>query len=167
MNPDVEEIRQGMSTLLAATRRETQQSFSGVEMDWSVQDDQAGWRVRDVLGHLGVWNGEAAKSLLAFAEGGEYHCIPSEEKYDEYNAHAVDERRSWDIQQVWDEYEASADQLKVLVDSLPVVAWNRIMLYPWNERGVVRNLIEVMMQHEIEHRQWVSHAIAQIPSPTA
>ena len=152
MNPDVEEIRQQMLNLLRVTRRETQQSLSGVDMDRIVHNDLARWRCRDVLGHLGVWNGEAAKSLQAHAEGGEYHCIISEAKYDEYNALAAAERRSWDINQVWAEYLASGDRLKFLVETMPAADWSRLMLYPWNERGTVQNLIEIMMRHEMEHR---------------
>ena len=155
MDPDVEEMRKQMLDLLIATRRETQQSFSGVDMDRVLHADQAKWRLRDVLGHLGVWNGEAARSLQAHAQGAEYHCIASEAKYDEYNALAVAERRDWDNRQVWAEYEASADQLKLLLESMPSEYWGRRMLYPWNERGTVQYLIEVMMMHEVEHREAV------------
>jgi hypothetical protein len=91
-----------------------------------------------------VWNGEAARSLGAHAKGGEYYCI-AEEKYDEYNGLAVDTRRNWNIEQVWSEYEAAYDQLKLLVETMPVEKWNIEMLYPWNERGTIQNLIEVMM----------------------
>jgi hypothetical protein len=57
---------------------------------------------------------------------------------------------------VWAEYEASYDQLKLLVETMPAENWNGEMLYPWNERGTIRNLIEVMMKHEAEHREIIS-----------
>ena len=38
--------------------------------------------------------------------------------------------------------------------------WEREMLYPWNERGTIRNLIEVMMKHEVQHRGVIEKAIA-------
>ena len=108
--------------------------------------------VRDIVGHIGVWNGEAAKSIRAHTEGCEYHCIESEASYDEYNGIAVNERRSWNIDQVWDEYKESYVQLELSVKQMPVKKWDREMLYPWNERGSLRNLIEIMMIHEVEHR---------------
>jgi hypothetical protein len=162
MTPNVEELRERMSQLLEATRRETRLALSGIDPGNSdcrgdpervVHNDQEGWRVRDVVGHLGVWNGEAARSLQAYAAGGEYHCISSEAKYDEYNASAVKERCAWDLEQVWAEYEASSAQLQSIVESMPGEKWNKEMLYPWMERGTIQNLIEVMMKHEVEHRE--------------
>jgi hypothetical protein len=153
MNPDVEEPRRQALALLEATRGETRSALSGVDPGRVVHHDQAGWRVRDVLGHVGVWNGEAARSLRAHAGGGEYHCIESEALYDEYNGLASGERRAWAIEQVWAEYEASADQLRLLVESMPADKWHSQMLYPWNERGTVRGLVEIMMKHEVEHRE--------------
>ena len=153
MKSNVEETRNLMVQLLDVTRRETQFALSGIDPERIVHDDNSTWRVRDVIGHLGVWNGEAAHSLHAHAEGSEYHCITSEAKYDEYNGLAVNVRRTWNIEQVWAEYEASCDQLKLLVETMPAENWNIEMLYPWNERGTIRNIIEVMMKHEVEHRE--------------
>ena len=148
-----EETRNRIVQLLDVTRRETRLVLFGVDPDRVAHDDNPAWRVRDVVGHLGVWNGEAARSLRAHAEGSEYHCITSEAKYDEYNGLAVDVRRAWNIEQVWAEYETSCDQLKLFVETMPEKNWNIEMLYPWNERGTIRNIIEVMMKHEVEHRE--------------
>ena len=152
----METIRNQMLQLLEVTRRETSLSLSSVDFDRVVYHEHPVWRVRDVVGHLGVWNGEAAQAIRAHAEGSEYHCILSEEKYDEYNGLAVAERRTWDAEQVWDEYESSSHQLKVLVETMPAEKWYSEMLYPWNERGNIQNLIEVMMRHEVEHREVIT-----------
>ncbi|OGO62503.1 MAG: hypothetical protein A2029_02530 [Chloroflexi bacterium RBG_19FT_COMBO_47_9] len=156
MNSNVEEIRALMLQLLDVTQRKTRLARSGIDPERVVFNDIPIWRVRDVVGHIGVWNGEAAHSLRAHAMGGEYHCIESEMKYDEYNAAAVEERRAWNIDQVWAEYEASSNELKLFVETVPDENWNTDMLYPWNERGTVRKLIEIMMKHEVEHREIMS-----------
>jgi len=158
MQSSVEETRSLLLELLDVTRRETRKALSGIDPEDVVHSDDRAWKVRDILGHLGVWNGEAARSLLAHAQGGEYHCIPSEAKYDEYNDTAAEERRAWMIKQVWAEYEASSEQLKLLVERMPVENWGQDMLYPWNERGTMRNLIKVMMKHEVEHREVIVKA---------
>ena len=152
MHPDVKETSQEMRHLLETARRQTLSAFSGSDAERIVHHDRAAWRVRDVLGHLGAWNGEAARSLQAHAQGGEYHCIPSEAEYDQYNASAAAERHSWSLEQVWAEYESSSSQLISGAESMPAEKWSQEMLYPWNERGTVRNLIEVMVLHESEHR---------------
>jgi hypothetical protein len=156
MNPNVEETRALMLQLLDVTQRKTRLARSGIDPEWVVFNDDPIWRVRDVVGHIGVWNGEAANSLRMHAEGGEYHCIESEMQYDEYNASAVEVRRAWNIDQVWAEYEASYHELKLLVETMSEDNWNTDMLYPWNERGTVRKLIEIMMKHEVEHREIMS-----------
>ena len=111
MNSNMEETRNTTLYLLDVTRRETRLALSGIDPERVIHDDNRAWRLRDIVGHIGVWNGEAARSLHAYAEGGEYHCINSEAKYDEYNGLAADERRAWNNEQVWAEYEASGDQL--------------------------------------------------------
>lgn len=160
MDSGTDEARNLMLSLLKVTRRETRLALFGIDSERVVHDDTRAWRVRDVVGHLGVWNGEAARSLRAYAEGGEYHCIKSEAEYDEYNGAAADERCTWTVEQVWAEYEASGDQLKRLTETMPVEKWIGKMLYPWNERGTIRNLIEVMMKHEVDHRQIIVKAIS-------
>ncbi len=158
MKLNAEDTRNLLLNLLEETRRETRSALSGIDSERVVHLDDPAWRVRDVVGHLGVWNGEAAKSLKAHVEGGEYHCIPSEAKYDEYNGSAVEERRTWKIEQVWAEYEESTNHLKLLVQTIPAEKLTGKLLYPWNERGTVQNLIEVMMIHEAEHREIILQA---------
>jgi hypothetical protein len=153
MKENVEATRQQMLQLLEATRRETRLALSNVDFEGVIYNEQPAWRVRDIIGHVGVWNNEAVRSLRAYFGGGEYHCIPSEEEYDEYNLAAVEERRTWDAEQVWGEYESANDQLKELVESIPPERWTGELLYPWNDRGTIQYLIEVMMQHEVEHRE--------------
>lgn len=153
MTSNIEETRNHTVQLLDATRQETRLALSIIDPERIVYKDNLTWCVRDVIGHLGVWNGEVVRSLRAHAEGNEYHCITSEAKYDEYNAVAVGERHIWSIEQVWAEYETSCDQLKLLVETMPIEKWDIEMLYPWNEKGTIQNLIEVMMKHEVEHRE--------------
>jgi hypothetical protein len=152
MKSNAEEVCKLMLQLLDATRQETRSALSVIDPERVACKDNLTWHVRDVVGHLGVWMGEAAHSLSAHTGGSEYHCIP-EAKYDEYNALAVEKRRTWNIEQVWAEYETCSDQFKLLVERMPVEKWEIEMLYPWNEKGTVRNLIEVMMNHEIKHRE--------------
>jgi hypothetical protein len=151
MNSDVQERRHQTLDLLDRTRHETQSLLSRLDPERVVHADERAWRVRDVVGHLGVWNGEAAHSLEAYATGSEYYCIPWAEYYD-YNGRAADERRAWPTPRVWAEYEKSHDQLKLMIETMPAEKWDGDMLYPWRERGTVEGLIRTMMNHErIDH----------------
>src|SRR5512135_1060298 len=128
MDANVQAAREQTLRLLDLTRRETRAFLAHLDPERVVHTDERAWRVRDVVGHLGVWNGEAARSLSTYAAGGEYYCIPAESGYDDYNGPAADQRRTWTMEQVWAEYEQSHDELKRAVESLPVQKWDGDML---------------------------------------
>ncbi|MFH1185045.1 MAG: DinB family protein [Chloroflexota bacterium] len=144
----IEESRARTLRLLDGTRRETRLLLSGLDPNRVVHTDERAWRVRDIVGHLGAWNWEAARSVKAYSEGAEYCCIPTEAEYDNYNGPAAEARRAWSMEQVWTEYETAHDELRRRIESLPDEKWAGEMLYPWNERGTVARLIEIMMIHE-------------------
>jgi len=148
MKKHIEETRVKMLDLLTKTYQDTRTLLSGLDPERVIHTDERAWRVRDILGHLSVWNMEAVRSLRAYAEGGEYHCIPTEAQYYDYNGPAADERKRWTMEQVWAEYNSAHDQLRQIVASLPDEKWEGQMLYPWNLRGTVEYFIKVMMNHE-------------------
>jgi hypothetical protein len=148
MTASIEEIRFLLLSLLDKTRRETRETLSSFDPERLVHTDERAWRVRDILGHLGVWNEEAASSIRAFAKGEEYYCIPTDEMYYDYNGPAAEERSTWTMEQVWDEYETAHDKLRLLIETMPEEKWEGEMVFPWNERGTITRLILMMMDHE-------------------
>lgn len=162
MTADIEQSRRSLLDLLAQTRRETRSVLSSFDANRVVHNDERAWRVRDVVGHLAVWNGEAARSLVAYAGGDEYTCIAGESEYYDYNGPAAEQRKSWSVDEVWAEYEATHDQLKKAIETMPADRWDGAVIYPWSERGTVEELIHVMMKHEkVDHCDIVMEAIAK------
>lgn len=152
MTSHVDARRRELLALLENTRHETRAVLSGLDPEQVVHTDARAWRVRDVVGHLAVWNAEAARSLEAHAKGSEYHCVPSEASYDQYNGAAAESRRSWTIDAIWAEYEQSHDQLRSRVEDMTADRWDGRILYPWNETGTVEGLVTIMMRHErVDH----------------
>ncbi len=150
-----------MLDLLEQTRSETRALISSVDADRIIHTDERLWRVRDILGHLGIWNLEAARSLQAFAEGGEYCCVPSEAEYYDYNGPAAELRKTWTMEQVWTEYENAHELLRQIVATLPAEKWDAELLYPWNSRGMPEYLIIIMMKHEsVDHCELIKLAAA-------
>ncbi|PWB50501.1 MAG: hypothetical protein C3F13_16245 [Anaerolineales bacterium] len=148
MQTNAKKTRQQMLSLLDKTHHETRAMLSNLDPDRVIHTDEYAWRVRDILGHLGAWNMEAAHSLLAYAKGDEYCCIFSEAEYDDYNGPAAELRKAWALEQVWTEYENAHDKLRQIVASLPDEKWDGDVLYPWNLHGTVEHFIKVMMCHE-------------------
>ncbi len=162
MIANVEESRRSLLDLLEQTRRETRSLLSSLDPVRVVHNDERAWRVRDVVGHLAAWNIEAARSLVAYASGDAYNCIASSSEYFDYNGPAADARKAWSLDEVWAEYEASHDQLKRAIETMPADRWTGEVIYPWNERGTIEQLIKVMMNHEkIDHCDIVMRAIAK------
>ncbi len=162
MTSTVDVTRREMLSLLDDTARETRALLSSLDPERVIHTDERAWRVRDILGHLAVWNAEAARSMEAHAHGKEYHCIASEAEYYEFNGPAALRRRAWSMEQVWAEYDLAHEQLRRNVESLPAEKWSTEMLYPWNLRGTPEDLILIMMKHEaIDHCSLVAAATAR------
>jgi hypothetical protein len=161
MDSSIQASRERILSLLDTTRGETRALLSHLDPERVVHTDERAWRVRDVIGHLGVWNLEAARSLRAHSEGRAYTCIPAETQYYEYNGPAAEKRRAWTMGQVWAEYDQAHEQMKLLIQSMPEEQWEAPIVYPWSERGGVPRLIEIMMTHEKrDHCAVVHDAIA-------
>jgi len=148
MRTEMDDERNSILSLLRRTRRLTLASLEPLDPDTVVYDDEQAWRVRDVLGHLGVWNGEAARSLETHAAGDEYTCIATPGLYDTYNERAVTERRAWPVTDVWAEYEATHDRLEGAIATMPPDRWDTPIMYPWTELGSVVGLVVLMTEHE-------------------
>lgn len=148
MRSEVDDERTATLALLRRTRRMTRATLDRLDPEAVVHDDEEAWRTRDVIGHLGVWNGEAARSLEAHAAGSGYACIDTDARYDAYNEQAAIERRDWTVDRVWAEYEATHDRLEAAVAAMPPDRWDAPALYPWNELGTVVGLVILMTEHE-------------------
>ncbi len=152
MHSSIEASRQSMLDLLDRTRRETRTTLSRLDPTRVIHSDERAWRVRDIVGHLAVWNGEAARSIAAYVEGTEYTVVSGRGKYYDYNGPAADERKEWTLDEVWAEYDASHDRLGKVIEAMPANKWAGEMVFPWNERGTVEQLVEIMMKHEkVDH----------------
>lgn len=147
MRTEMDDERSSTLSMLRRTRRTTRALLGSLDPN-AIVDVGEGWRVRDVVGHLGVWNAEAARSLEAHAAGGEYTCIGSTGLYDEYNAGTVAERRAWPMADLWAEYEAAHDRLEAAIATMPPDRWDTPAQYPWTELGSVLGLVVLMTEHE-------------------
>jgi hypothetical protein len=149
MRTDIDDERNSTLVLLRRTRRMTRAALEPLDRAAVVHDDAPAWQVRDVVGHLGVWTGEAALSLEAHAAAGEYTCLDTSGLYDGYNEMAALERRAWPMADVWAEYEAAHDRLEAAIATMPPDRWDTPIQYPWTELGSVVGLVVLMTEHEI------------------
>ena len=145
--------------LLAETHAATRATVEGVDPELRVHTDtEAGWRIRDVIGHLAVWDRKTARSLRALRGGTEY-SIPDFDE-DVYNQQAAQQQRKLTDQHAFAEWEHSHEDHREAVEQIPLDQFPGDLLYPWgDERGNIAQLFEYMAEHEVEHREEMAKAI--------
>jgi hypothetical protein len=148
MRSDVIDERESTLGLMRRTRRLTRAALEPLDPEAVIGDGDDGWMVRDVIGHLGVWNGEAAKALEAHAFGETYTVLDAARRYDDYNATATKERRAWPMERVWAEYDETHARFEAAVESMPTDRWDVPVVYPWTEVGSIPGLVVLMTEHE-------------------
>jgi hypothetical protein len=151
-NEEKSRLLELLSNSLAATRI----VVAGIDPQLRVHPPD-GWRVREVLGHIAVWDRESTKSLRAFRAGGEYG-IPDLNEHD-FNQVESEKQQSLSDQQIADEWEEARQDFITAVDEIPFDLFPGDMLYPWgDERGTIAQLVEYMVEHDEEHRIEITKA---------
>jgi hypothetical protein len=148
---------QHLLDMLDKTHSEIRSTIKGADLETPVYND-AGWQIRDILGHIAIWDGEVAKSIRAYKEGRKY-SIPNFNE-DEFNTQSTLEMRELSAQRVFEEWEQARDEFKAAVEDLSLFQFLGEILYPWgDERGNVTQLVEYMCEHDEEHRTEIQAAL--------
>jgi len=148
--------RKRLIELLTETHLSIGAIVDGIDLETQVYE--SGWRVRDVLGHIGTWDRQVALSLDAFRDGREY-VIPDHDE-DAFNAQDVLRQSGLASDEVYGEWKRSREELKAAVAQIPPELFPGDLIYPWgDERGTVAGLIETMVEHDIEHRDEILQVV--------
>ena len=143
--------------LLDRTHSEIRSTIEGVDLETPVHKD-AGWKVRDIIGHIAVEDREAVKSIRAYNEGREYSITDFDEQA--FNTQAALEMGELSAQRVFEEWERAREDFKSAVQEVPPDRYPGDLLYPWgDERGSIAQLVEDMCEHDEEHRSEIQAAI--------
>lgn len=147
--------------LLAQSRADTRAILEGTDLEIRVYPD-SGWRVRDIIGHIATWDRQVAKSLQAYRVGKEYALSDHNEAA--FNKQEVLSQQGLTARQVIWEWEQAREEFKEAIRQVPVELIPGDLLYPWgDERGTIAHLVEMMAEHDAEHREEIARAIAASP----
>ncbi len=127
------------------------------------------WTLKHFLAHLTGWDDALVVSLRAYAAGKE-PGTPAYRGIDSYNEQTVAERETLDYDQIVAEWNATRQQLRNVILSLPPAKVYDHLVYPWGHQGSLRFLIKIMADHELEHAEELERLIAPAarpPSPDA
>lgn len=144
---------------LDMVRRETLALIEGVPADLLIYTD-SGWRLKDVLSHIAVWEDEAARSIRAFLEGS-FYIIESYDTDDSYNEAVFKQFYDAPFVDVYASWANAREELKQAVAAVPLDRFEDMMVHPWRIKGTMIDLIRSMVDHEREH----ATNIAQVLPP--
>lgn len=147
----------GLVGRLSETHSEIESVIEGADLEVVVYRD-TGWTIRDIIGHIAVWDRQVVKSISAYQAGSEY-SIPNLDD-DAFNQVACIEGRELTAEQIITEWDLSRQSFIEALRGLSPEQLQGELLYPWgDERGDVSLLVKYMTDHDIEHRDEIVQAI--------
>ena len=151
------EEKRRLIELLNETHSTTREILEGVDLDLVVYKD-SGWRIRDILGHIAAWDRQVVNSLSAFRVDQEY-ALPDHNEA-AFNKQDVLSKQDLPKGQILEEWEQAREAFKEAVEEIPVDQFPGDVLYPWgDERGTITYLVEIMIRHDIKHRDEILKVI--------
>jgi hypothetical protein len=142
---------------LDAARRDTLAILEGADEALIVHAD-TGWRVKDVVAHILVWEEEALASLLALKEGRRY-TIAEFGSFEAYNQRDFERRYDTPFARLKTELHDTRERMKAALLVLPPERFEGLMLFPWPSSGTLGLMMEIMAAHEREHAEAIRQAV--------
>lgn len=139
---------------LRESRQETQTVIKRLDLD-AIAHPATGWRVRDVLGHVAVWEIEAAQALEAYRRGESYPVV----SISDLNQQAYDARKDQPLDVALAEWQSAREAFISVLESIPAEEYATVILFPWRGHGGIDRMVAIMVGHEREHLDEIRRAI--------
>jgi hypothetical protein len=117
-----------------------------------------GWRVKDVVAHILIWEEEALAALRA-RQKGETYTIAGFDSFDSYNERAFERHRDTPFEQIKTGLHDVREEMKAILLALPPERFAGSMRYPWPWMGSLSDLMAIMAAHERSHADEIRQAI--------
>ena len=108
-----------------------------------------GWTLRQFYAHLTGWDVVVTMSLREHAAG-RIPAAPVVNGIDAYNAESIHTREMLDDEHVVTEWKLAREELKAAIRDFPPERLSEPLLFPWGRTGSVRQLVDVLVEHEGE-----------------
>ena len=122
------------------------------------------WSVKDLLGHLASWEARALEIIGVRPKND--HAFASA---DEFNAHHLDDKRSWSLEEVWRYYDDVRSELVSTIDQMDDERWlDKIQTS--SGRSALALVISKLLNgdkygylaHDFAHRRDLEKAVASL-----
>jgi len=112
------------------------------------------WTIKEILCHLTAWELTVLEPLVGYVQVNEF--VPNSiEDHDAWNAQQTEKRKTMNMQQVFEELQATRELLISEASLLTVEQWDRILQAPWGGQGCIAHLLNGLVWHENEHLQTI------------
>jgi uncharacterized protein (TIGR03083 family) len=106
-----------------------------------------GWTLRQFYAHLTGWDDVVTTALREHAAG-RVPTTPVVNGINAYNAESIHSRKGLDDQQIVEEWQLARVELRAAIRDFPAEHLNNSLVFPWGPVGSVRQMVEVLVEHE-------------------
>lgn len=135
--------------LLAAERFKTMQALRDVN-DFTLIYQESGWRIKDILGHIATWEREALATVQAFNAQDSY-SLGADLDIEQYNQQQFEQRKGYFPAQIRMDWGMVRRDLQFVMNQVPPEMFFDVIDLPWNEKGTISEMIDILVKHEAEH----------------
>jgi len=133
---------------LEESHRNLEQIVSQIDPDLEIYP---GWTIREILAHFTGWDDAVLASLRSHTAGG-VPAIVAKRGPDLYNAATVSEREALSFEKIYQEWQHTHDQLKIVIRNLPPEKMEKSIVFPWGQTGNIEDLVVgLTTEHEVHH----------------
>jgi hypothetical protein len=143
---------------LNAARQESLAALQGVDGS-AIVHPATGWRVKDLIGHLALWEEEVCYSLRAFL-GGQAYKIVDFTSDDEYNQEDYLKRLDQPAGKIFHDWARARAQMVALISLFKPAQLAEQIVCPWGAFSRLEGIVQDMIQHEREHVEEIRRALA-------
>lgn len=156
--------REQVLTQLKQTHEDLVRTLEGIsEETMSTRPVIDWWTLKDMLGHMAMWERVAVQFLDEFQRDGAPHelGLKDDAALDAYNKRGAAERRDWPLARVRAEFDAASEDLVAAVERLTDTQLNAPLAAPWEtgatlERLIAWNSYEHVPEHIAQIVAWRS-----------
>ncbi len=128
-----------------------------------VSEDQqiySPWRIKEIIAHITGWD-DAILAALKYHASGSPPSLFAARGVDAYNSATVTERETLSYAQILQEWQATRELVKTALQEFPNERLSVPMIYPWGNKGTLKEFILIFADHEREHAEEIQQIIRQ------
>lgn len=136
---------------LEESREKFTEAMSSMDVNKVVYTDPYTWRAREIMLNVGYWEYEAAKSLNAFADGGEYFVPNLAEDINNINKETFEKYKDSDYSELEIYFDEGRTQLLEALNRFSDEDLEKEHTAFYGAKSTISALVDFLIDHEQTH----------------